>query len=125
MHAAYVCVHVRRHLRSFTAVRAFKLRLLPALEPHVFLHVAQVLVAVAALGTPKPPLSVVSLPLFRRVLGVPIGPEAVGIGRELNRVHETVDVNLRRGSCGMKKMLVQRDRVVIVGTLLLLILNNS
>lgn len=40
VHATYMRVHVRRHLRTLMTVRAFELRLLPALESHVFLHVA-------------------------------------------------------------------------------------
>lgn len=77
MHGTHVCVHIWWHLRPFAAVRALKFWFLAALKPHVLLHVAQVLVTVTALGTYISPVPFLSLLLFCRVLGVPIGPEGV------------------------------------------------
>jgi len=79
VHSAHVCVHIWRHLRPFAAVRALEFWLLTALEPHMLLHIAQVLVTVAALGTQISPMSFVSLLLLCHILGVPIRPEGVRV----------------------------------------------
>lgn len=115
MHAAHMGVHVRRHLRPFPTVRTLKLGLLPALEPQVLLHVADILVFVTALGTLIPPLSVISL-LLRWALVVPVGTvNVIGLARELNIGVPEAVVTLRRGRSVKDEMLLQRHRVGIVG----------
>lgn len=104
MHAAHVCVHVRRHFCSFAAVRALELGLLPALEPQVLLHVAQVLVAAAALRTPKASLDalllllmlMLMLLLLRRTLGgIPVAVVGVA-GSGVPEIGEIVTLRRER-----------------------------